>query len=89
MLAGPGMAGALAFRIDESKSPIETEEQSRAKAEEGMASCPGRISSRRGSGKCRTNVQQAVHVHHFRHSIRFRCVEGHRMSNGDLAPLTC
>lgn len=89
MVAAPVMAGTVPFEIDESKSPLETEDESRPSVDDGMTCCQGRFSSRRISGGPRTNVQQDAHADHLNHSIRSYRVEGHRMSNGDLAPLTC
>jgi hypothetical protein len=75
--------------MGESKAPLESEEESQGKVEEALVNCqrrfrwkPGRV----GSGAL---SHQAVQVHRIILSRPAQLVEGHRLANGLLAPLTC
>lgn len=87
--ATPNIAGIVPFRMNESKSPIETEGEPLDKIEEVLGNRHRRFRMRLGYRKPQTNAFHTVHTYLQVHSNSAPNDEGHRLSNGLLAPLTC
>lgn len=84
-VATPAAAGVVSFRVDEfSEAEVEFTE----KLEEALRS-QRVLRIRRRKPKCWANSYRVSSIRRLLHSNAPRPVEGHRLSNGLLAPLTC
>jgi hypothetical protein len=87
-ITAPSVAGVVTGRI-ESKAPFESEEELQTNVEQGVVSSQRRFRLRPGSGMYWPTSDKAAHFHRPTPACVPHLVEGHCLSNGALAPLTC
>ena len=85
----PTVAGCAVNRLDESSTPVETEEESQEKVEECLVGGQRRFRLRPCCMNRQSSASGHSHLNRVRNAGDFRVVEGHRLANGLLAPLTC
>ena len=82
------MGGLVLMRTAESKLPFEAEEGYQEKFEEGVVGISRQFRLKRAHGKAKVGLGR-THIQTLPYSSRSAYVEGHRLFNGILAPLTC
>lgn len=89
LVAAPSAANLALHNIEETRAPLETKEESQERFEEGRVNNQRRFWLSMRYRTCRVNVHQVTCFHHFIFPRPPRSIEGHRLSSGILAPLTC
>ncbi|MEE3367918.1 MAG: hypothetical protein VX346_01100 [Planctomycetota bacterium] len=80
--------GVVSRLVNESESPLENGEETEETADERRSNVQRRIRVAAEHGHLRTARQRLLRSRHSPPCVT-RCVDGHRLSNGLLAPLTC
>ena len=86
--AAPSAANLALQKVDEARSPLEAKEEAREQFEESRMNGQRRFQLSFQYRECRVNGNPA-RLSHLIVSQMPRCVQGHRLLNDILAPLTC
>ena len=87
-ITAPAFGGVVSRLVSESESPCEGGEESEEPAAERRANELRRFRLRSGQRQIQTTGQRIVRALHVPPPVA-RCIDGHRLPNGLLAPLTC
>ncbi|MBN79950.1 MAG: hypothetical protein CMJ70_07400 [Planctomycetaceae bacterium] len=87
-ITAPAFGGVVSRLVNESESPFESGEESEEPAAERRANELRRFRLRSGQRQIQTAGQRVVRALHVPPPVTRR-IDGHRLPNGLLAPLTC
>ena len=88
MITAPAFGGVVSRLVNESESPLENGVETEEADDERRANEPRRLRLRSGQRQFQTTGQRVVRTLRVPPPV-VQCVDGHRLPNGLLAPLTC